>query len=565
MGQVTVLLNLALVGLGILYYAIPIYTPLWDVHGVLLMFTFTWNMAVVLAIKGMTNKQHRTGKNLSEFSYTYLVLFAVLVFLSMFGNFMLSASLPGNGEDYFFAWSLVLAGYFGIAGLGCLLGMLVVDHAAHATSTAPGTVTSGSRVTLASKLRRFNYILMKGTAYILLCTGPVIVFFIFAPATSFDALLFGVFVSQLAGFVGFLYLALTAILLRTKDRRKNKVSFPVVAVFGLAISGACFIPLMSTPFMVTSAGVEFSAAFGADWPSRIDPADSAHFMQTPFSLGEYYLNHAITGYQLRRNVLFYTSTSGNDSGVSLYFDAYLPPAGAIGLPGRNSTLVRIHGGGWQIGDKARGNMVTMNKYFAAQGYAVFDIQYGMRSGGWEMPMITPVNVLAPNITTDDMIRHVGFFFKYIEANQSVYQCNLSSTFISGGSAGGQLVCAAGQAINLGNYTGMFGTGVVIRGIIPFYPANGLAPPPIKGSMTELWDPTGLVGPTSPPCLIFQGTTDLVHIQNASVRFKAEYAIHGRPCALIWAPLAGHGNDIHFSGHYSRVFLYYMERFMVLYR
>jgi acetyl esterase/lipase len=564
-GQITVLLNLALVGLGILYYAIPVYTPIWDVHGVLLMFTFTWNMVVVLSVKGMTNKRDRSGRILSEFSYNYLVLFAILVFMSMFGNFVLSASLPGSGEDYVLAWALVLAGYFGISGLGCLLGLLVAGHAAHATNTAPGAVVTGSRVTLANRLRRFNYILMKGTAYLLLCTGPVIAYFIFTPAETFDTLMFGVFVSQLAGFVGFMYLALTAILLRTKDRRTNKVSFPVVAVFGLAISGACFIPLMSTSFMAASAGNEFTAAFGADWSSRIDPADSAHFMQTPFSIPEFYLNHDITGYQVRRDVLFYTSSSGNDSGVALYFDAYLPPAGASGLPGRNSTLVRIHGGGWQIGDKARGNMVTMNKYFAAQGYIVFDIQYGMRSGGWEMPLVTPTNVLAPNITTDDMIRHIGFFFKYIEANQSVYQCNLSSTFVSGGSAGGQLTCAAGLAISLGNYTGMFGTGVVIKGIIPFYPANGLAQPPMKGSMAEMWDPTSLVGPTSPPCLIFQGTNDLVHIRNASELFKAAYVAHGRPCALIWAPLAGHGNDIHFSGYYNRVFLYYMERFMALYR
>jgi hypothetical protein len=47
------------------------------------------------------------------------------------------------------------------------------------------------------------------------------------------------------------------------------------------------------------------------------------------------------------------------------------------LPGQNSTLIRIHGGGWVSGDKGGSNMVQMNKYFAAQGYIVFDIQYGL--------------------------------------------------------------------------------------------------------------------------------------------------------------------------------------------
>jgi hypothetical protein len=275
-GKATILFNMTLICLGILYYAIPVYTPLWDVHGFLIITTFTWNIIVVLSIKGHINKRVQSGRVVSEFSYTYLVVFSILMLLSMFGNFLLSTSLPERGVDFTTALVLVVGGNFGIPILGTLLGVLIGWHAPHSPSTAPETVVTGPPSNKARGFQRFNYFMMKATAYILLVgSGPVIIYFIFTPATNMDTLMFGVFVPQLAGFVGFMYLALTAILLLTKNRRKNKISFPLVMTIGIVMSGACFLPLLSTPLMRQDASVEFATAFGADWPSRIDPAANA--------------------------------------------------------------------------------------------------------------------------------------------------------------------------------------------------------------------------------------------------------------------------------------------------
>ncbi|HME55032.1 MAG TPA: alpha/beta hydrolase fold domain-containing protein [Candidatus Lokiarchaeia archaeon] len=565
-GSLTIILNIVLIGLGIWYYALPVYNVLWDVQGACLIVTYIWNVIAVLGNKRLINRDTTIGRQLSGFSYIYLVFFVVLTFLAMFGNFLVSTSSPDREADYQFAFALILAGYFGTTGLGTILGFLIRSNATatkHGDGSTFTTRVPSKRVLF---IRRLNFFSMKATAYILLIgTGPLMIYFLFAKPYDLTTLMFGVFIAQLIPFLGFTYLGLTAILLRTKDRKKNKVAFPVIAVAGIVISGACFLPMLATPIMVVNAGNSFAAAFGAGWQARIDPAANSHFMQTPFSLPEYFLNNIISNYQVKQDILFYNSTSGNDKGITLYFDAYLPPRGATGLPGHNSTLVRIHGGAWQIGDKGRGNMVQMNRYFAAQGYIVFDIQYGMRSGGWELPIITPPNVLAPNITTDDMMREVGAFCKYIEANQSIYQCNLSSVFISGGSAGGQITCATALALAAGNYTAEFGTGITVKGLIPFYPANGLAQPPIEGALHQFWDPTFMVNDTSPPCLIFQGTNDLPQIQDASARFKAAYDAHGRQCAIISAPLAGHGNDLDFTTYYNLVFLYYMERFMYMFK
>ncbi len=111
------------------------------------------------------------------------------------------------------------------------------------------------------------------------------------------------------------------------------------------------------------------------------------------------------------------------------------------------------------------------------------------------------------------------------------------------------------------------SGLIIRGFIPYYPGNG-GPRFIdnNASLNEFYDPELLVTAASPPCLIFQGSADALVPPMISERFKAAYTAAGNQiCALMELPLAGHAGDIFFSGYYSTFFLYYMERFMYLYR
>ncbi|HMF30893.1 MAG TPA: alpha/beta hydrolase, partial [Candidatus Lokiarchaeia archaeon] len=248
---------------------------------------------------------------------------------------------------------------------------------------------------------------------------------------------------------------------------------------------------------------------------------------------------------------------------------YLPPNSGKDLPGANSTLIRIHGGGWTTGDKGQGDMLQMNKYFAAQGYCVFDIQYGLNNGPTNLELvklITPANVMG-NFTIDDMVRHIGIFCEYLAAHQAQYGANLSSVFISGGSAGGHLTCAAALAIASGQYASLFGSSLVIRGYVPFYPGNGVAQFIDNNvSRPEFYDPTKMVTAASPPCLVYQGSEDGLVNPATSQALKDAYTAAKNPaCAVIWLPLGGHASDLDFSGYYNTFFLYYMERFLYFYR
>ncbi|HMF33505.1 MAG TPA: alpha/beta hydrolase [Candidatus Lokiarchaeia archaeon] len=285
----------------------------------------------------------------------------------------------------------------------------------------------------------------------------------------------------------------------------------------------------------------------------------------------YYLGIPPKDCVIDSNVLYYTGT-GAESYVKLYFDAYLPPNNGVGLPGGNSTIIRIHGGGWVIGDKSMQGMLQVDKYLAAQGYCVFDIQYGLSNASEgilsSLSFANPSNVIG-NFSINDMMSQMGVFCQYLVAHQAEYGANMSSTFISGGSAGGQLTCAVALAIANGSYASYFGTAntaLKIRGLIPMYPANGMAAFDQGRSLPEFLDPTLLVNSASPPCLIYQGMQDGLVNPKISQAFKDAYANANNPaCALIWLPMAGHGSDLYFSGYYNTFFLYYMERFLYLNR
>ncbi|MHA1154925.1 MAG: alpha/beta hydrolase [Candidatus Heimdallarchaeota archaeon] len=384
-----------------------------------------------------------------------------------------------------------------------------------------------------------------------------------------------VFAGQAALFIGFGILSFTFILFKiTRSIPKKLIRIPMssLVILGIVLSGLCFVPLGLTPQFAQDADETFSTSFNpvfsGDWKAVIENSGYADaFLQTPFSVGGYFLGPPTYDRIVKKDVLYLDGSSSNytvDANVKLYFDAYLPPNDSDTLPGNRSTLIRIHGGGLTIGDKGLGNVITMNRYFAAQGYCVFDIQYGLNNGPESMgiPIITPANVLG-NFTLDDMMRHIGVFTFYLEDHNTEYGANLNSVFISGGSSGGQLACATALSIVSGNYTETFSANYTIKGIIPYYPANNASLSFALQSTPEWRNPELLVNNQSPPCLIYQGDQDHLIVRSRSLENTYLTRDNAEVCLLIF-PLAGHASDLYFSGYYNQVFLFYMERFMFLY-
>jgi acetyl esterase/lipase len=366
-------------------------------------------------------------------------------------------------------------------------------------------------------------------------------------------------------FLGLVYTGFTFNLASMKINGKFAKLHKTAIAAGILITLLCFLPIMSTPYSIAEADRNFSDSFGTDWRDRIDSDAQKFFLQREFTIPGYFLGVPEQSSIIKQHISFLNITTGENEGVRLYFDAYLPPNNGVGLPGQNSTLIRIHGGAWVLGDKGIGNMLQMNKYFASQGYVVFDIQYGLYKSSNSPMVITPEYVRG-NFTIEEMVDHVGEFTKYLIGNYEEYGANLNSVFVSGGSAGGQLTLAAALGIFSENYTGIFGSGLTIKGIIPYYPAIRLSNSSFipGGSKAEFLNPRLLIEEeNAPPCLIFQGTHD--SLISSAQTFTTAYRENGNDICLILLPFAGHANDLYFSGYYNQVFLFYMERFMYLFR
>ncbi len=495
------------------------------------------------------------------------------------GNFLITASYANTSQMTTRYYGLMGIGYFGIFVFGEILaGWTFLSLKKRDVWTEPVKANPGKFLTL----RKLSRIFLGIFAFIWLILGVH-----FALITLFGSALglqppefyehasnviflfggyhgvIGMVVAVFALAWAFIFLSVTILLLKVMNHKKSPRRSYAVGLIGLVITGVFMMPLCITPYSVYTAEQNFAGAFGKDWKDDI-PSDveDKYFLKTPFSTPYYFLGFQPKECEIETDITYY-----EDDDIKLMFDVYTPKE-EEDSPGQNSVMIWIHGGGWTGGDK--GNYrIQLNKYFAAQGYVVFDIEYGLYNGG--SSRLSRSTIAAPehvqgDFNIDDMIRHIGIFTSYLVNHSNDYHANTNKIIVSGGSAGGHLTSVVALAIASGDYEDIFPSNISkkVIGYVPYYPGNRLPTLLDIDGEEEFVDPAKLVESDSPPCLIFQGTNDgLVHpsiIQD----FKDAYTEQNNDeCAILWAPLAGHAADIYFNGYYNMVFLYYMERFLYL--
>lgn len=303
----------------------------------------------------------------------------------------------------------------------------------------------------------------------------------------------------------------------------------------LKYAGAVLCIAAMLPYAVTEACAykdagnaqkSFEAAFGTE--------ESAEY---PYSFADEFTGVETKGYQIKRDVTYYSADSGTDKGLTLKYDVYYPTA----EDAHKAVLVNLHGSG---GDKDIGNYAHRNKYFASLGYVVYDLQYGdwnEKGTGYTNDMYSAENILF----------HIDEFFRYETNGGNEYGADFSSVFITGVSMGGGLASkyAYSYPNNLNEY------GAVLKGVIPVYP--GYAPDD-EGINNYL----NYVTADSVPCLIVMGTSDCIVRTETVAETKAAYEKAGNPYfAAVEISYAGHGSDSLMNGRTNQLVSYYAECFM----
>ncbi|MFX1364499.1 MAG: alpha/beta hydrolase [Promethearchaeota archaeon] len=556
---ISIILNLFCIISGIFYILFPIYSIFWDLLGVIILISIFNNFIMIIINSMMRSNYYNVPTRWNVLSYIFLILIILTTTCIMLGNLLISVTYSNQLFYNLGAYTLIYLFYFAVMAFGMIYAILGIriyqnNNSGLQIQIFENKISRGNTKTKIF-LKKILTLISRITFIIGILFGIVCIFGSFEFVTTFIAIISG----QFGIFFSIIFFGNTILLLKLKHRKWNTRKGYRNIIISVIISGMLMVPLFLTHNTINDIEKDFSRMFSSNWREEIPPNVNQYFLKTPFSLSNYFLGIPPKDCKIEKNTLFY-----DDEGIRLYFDVYMPVIKRNDLPGINSTIIRIHGGGWVSGDKGLMNMMQMNKYFAAQGYTVFDIQYGIDENPlYALDPLTP-NYKKGNFNIDDMMRHIGVFTNYITNHSENYGANLDSVFISGGSAGGHLTCAVALAIASGNYTNIFSTDIKIKGLVPFYPANGqMGFFGVSGS-DIFKNPEKLIESNSPPCLIFQGTHDILNYFSISQNIRNRYIAKGnKMCAILWMPLGGHASDFYFTGYYNQIFLYFMERFIYL--
>ncbi|MBI3493378.1 MAG: alpha/beta hydrolase [Acidobacteria bacterium] len=241
-------------------------------------------------------------------------------------------------------------------------------------------------------------------------------------------------------------------------------------------------------------------------------------------------------------------------GKRLYLDIYLPASPASGSPSGTATLavpvVMIHGGGYSLGERSDG--IRWDRWFAARGYIVFDVDYRLD------PPVT-WNLAAPD---------VACAMAWVASHANDYHLSPDRMLITGQSAGAGLAMQVAYGLGDGTVTSSCGGTVPQpKAVFALYPPDdfamawnldaGLAPISARvfntgylGGSPEQFperyrvtSPVFHVRPGLPPTLIAAGAVD--HLVPVAGHAEMVVALHaaGVPNAWLSVPYGEHGYDL----------------------
>ncbi|MBY8998977.1 MAG: alpha/beta hydrolase, partial [Candidatus Thorarchaeota archaeon] len=290
----------------------------------------------------------------------------------------------------------------------------------------------------------------------------------------FDSSLFGwliaLFYPSIAPLLSIVYISSGIIIIRFSFMKKRRGMIIVSALCIFLFIGA-IIPYAAIPGGIAEAESQMGGIYGTAY----DNLDTSQMRPVPYSLYDSMYGVPIdeSRFSVQENVKYL------DNGVdSFYFDWYRPTG-----EGPFPVIIALHGGAWVIGDKGSMNVILFNRYFASQGYVVFDLQYGLFDieslSGEAAATFGAFSTLGGGLSPDyngsytlqQQIENIGEFTKVLDLNSSKYSADLNNVFVVGRSAGGQMA----SLVTLGHqnplYAGNFSGSMIIKGGIWIYPAT----------------------------------------------------------------------------------------------
>ena len=354
----------------------------------------------------------------------------------------------------------------------------------------------------------------------------------------------------------------------------------VAAAAGLAGAAVSAVYIV----LATRPQKGFEQAFGADWKSKIAPAQAARLIKRRWGIGLPETGEP----RWERNIAFWAIPGAEER--KLLCDVWQPPEG---VPPSGLAIIYFHGSAWWILNKDFGTRPFFRQ-LAAQGHVVMDVAYR----------------LCPEVDIYGMVGDVKRAAAWMKANAARYGANPERVVLAGASAGGHLSMLAAYAPYLPQLTpaDVQDCDLAVRAVVSYYGPADLAAcyrktgqermanlPKIEvgpqaaatikkdmskagrldtllgGHLHEVPEIYALASPVTyvhadcPPTLLIQGEDDLITPVQATRELYQKLVGCGVPAVNIVYPLTNHAFDLLFpqAAPAAQSALYDLERFLAL--
>jgi hypothetical protein len=172
-----------------------------------------------------------------------------------------------------------------------------------------------------------------------------------------------ILLEPVAGFALFMaigFLGIGVLIIKILDT-KYGLYRSIVLTITTAIFILCILPFLSVYGIIRESEKNYKNAF-TDGGQPLPKERNNDFRAAVFSIPDYFYGIVTKDYSLKENIPFYEGKEGVDKGVQLFFDVYTPKGNKI-PPEGYPVLIRIHGGGWIVGDKGLINIALACKIF----------------------------------------------------------------------------------------------------------------------------------------------------------------------------------------------------------
>ena len=357
---------------------------------------------------------------------------------------------------------------------------------------------------------------------------------------------------------------------------KNRMGIIIITSFCIFIFVSAIIPYATIPGAIADAENQMHETYGAAYTNL----DTSFMRPVPYSLYDniYGIPTDESKFSVQENIEYF------DNGVDKFFFDWYRPTGEGPFP----VMITLHGGAWVIGDKGPMNIVLFSRYFASQGYVVFDLNYGLfdistMSGDVAGIFGTFADMGGgPNYnesyTLQQQIENIGEFTKMLDLNATKYSADIDNIFVVGRSAGAHMASLVTLGYQNSLFTGNFSTNMTVKGGVWLYPPTNFSrsigssffDPMMQGSLPledqyKKMSAAFLISNSTvtPPILMVQGSKDGLVDYDQTVSFYHYATSLGKKCLFVTIPWAGHGFDYVFQAYGGQISTYYIERFMAL--